>query len=101
MVQSCWNVTFQTGPRALCALDEQPGLCPPGSGCHGRFCLFLTFYSQEVALRWPQWDEADRTAGVGCDCGQEKVSRVEETVVGQSLLLSAVCGGWRLGRGFS
>ena len=49
MVQSCWNVTFQTGPRALCALDEQPGLCPPGSGCHGRFCLFLTFYSQEVA----------------------------------------------------
>ena len=29
--------------------DEQPGLCPPGSGCHGRFCLFSTFYSQEVA----------------------------------------------------
>ena len=63
--------------------------------------LFTQPGRAQLLLRWPQWDEADRTAGVGCDCGQEKVSRVEETVVGQSLLLSAVCGGWRLGRGFS
>lgn len=63
--------------------------------------LFTQPGHAQVLLRWPQWHEADRTAGVGCDCGQEKVSRVEETVVGQSLLLSGVRGGWRLGRGSS